>query len=510
MSEAPLAVGGSQRAQNTSQSTPQGKSWIALLEGFVGSLLLLGGSIGVGWIAPGSPMIRNSLVIALRTEGSGVIVSTAMLTLGAMILLRSWLRLGQRLTGWGPGSVAAVVRAIAIWGAPLALAVPIYSRDVYAYTGQGRLMAENINPYTTGISALNNWFSLGTDPSWAENRTPYGPLFLWLSRLVVLLTGGQPDISVLLFRLIACIGVALCVIYVPKLAQLHGINGARALWLTAANPLFLISFVASAHNDALMVGLAVAGTYFAAVKRPFLGILLVTASIAVKPITILLLPFIGLLWAGSQAGWWRRIRCWLGVAGTSLALLLLAGVPHGLGLGWTWAIMDGTPGYTGYSPSGFGGKMVGHVFDFVGLNGDAVGDYFRKILTLISVLLAAWLLFFGDPRRVVRRLGLAFAAVVLLAPIIQPWYLLWFLPFLAATGIRNNWQVKTLYAVIGFFVVFGAQDQLFVWNFVQIPLSVHTLAFWLAIAFVAYLLLVDVHTRKLMFNGRKRSQPLGS
>ena len=41
---------------------------------------------------------------------------------------------------------------------------------------------------------------LGTDPSWAENRTPYGPLFLWLSRGVVAVTGAQPDISVLLFR----------------------------------------------------------------------------------------------------------------------------------------------------------------------------------------------------------------------------------------------------------------------------------------------------------------------
>lgn len=496
MSAASAAVAAAQKTPN--------KPWIALLEGFVGSLLVLLGSVGVGWIAGGSPMIRNALVIEMRTQGAGVIISTLMLTLGAMILLRSWLRLGQRLKGWGAGSVATVTKAIILWGAPLALAVPIYSRDVYAYTGQGRLMAESMNPYTTGISALNNWFMLGTDPSWAENRTPYGPLFLWLSRWVVAITGAQPDFSVLLFRMIACVGVALCVIYLPKLAQLHGINGARALWLTAANPLFLISFIASAHNDALMVGLAVAGTYYAAIKRPILGIVLITASIAVKPITVVLLPFIGLLWAGSQAGWTRRVWCWIGTAAVSLGLLFLAGLPHGLGFGWTWAILDGTPGYTGYSPSGFGGQVVGHVFNFFGLDGSAAEDIFRKILTMLSILIAAYLVFFGDPQRVVRRMGLAFAAVVLLAPIIQPWYLLWFLPFLAATGIRNNWQVKALYAVIGFFVVFGAQDQLFVWNFVQLPISVHTLAFWIAIGFVAYLLLIDAHTRQLLFNNPSR------
>ena len=161
------------------------RPWIALLQGFIGSVMILGGSVGVGWIANGSPMIRNSLVIGLRTEGAGVITSTILLTLGAMILLRSWLRLGQRLVGSGQGALRCVVLAVALWGAPLLFAVPIFSRDVYAYTGQGRLMAEGQNPYTTGISSLSNWFMLGTDPSWAENRTPYGPLFLWLSRGVV-------------------------------------------------------------------------------------------------------------------------------------------------------------------------------------------------------------------------------------------------------------------------------------------------------------------------------------
>lgn len=483
------------------------RAWIALLQGFVGSLLMLAGSLGAGWIANGSPMIRNPLVIALRTESAGVLVSTGMLALGAMVLLRSWLRLGQRLAGWGPGSLRMVVAAVVVWGAPMLPAVPIFSRDVYAYTGQGRLMAEGLNPYTTGISALSNWFMLGTDPSWAENRTPYGPLFLWLGRGVVAITGAQPDISVLLFRLLACVGVALCVIYIPKLAELHGIGGARALWIVAANPLFLISFVASAHNDALMLGLAVAGTYYASTNKVVLGIVLVTASVAVKPITILLLPFIGLLWAGPAAGWGRRFACWGGTVAISGALLFVAGLTHGLGFGWTWALVDANPGYTGYSPSGFGGQLLAFAGNAVGLNGNALENGFRVALTFASIAIAGWLVLFGDPTRVVRRLGLAFAAVVLLAPIIQPWYILWFLPFLAVTGIRNNWQIKLLYMVTAFFVVFGAQDQLFAWSFVSLPISAHTLAFWVALLAVVYLLLLDVHTRKLVFNRAPATVP---
>ncbi len=483
------------------------RPWIALLQGFVGSVLVLAGSVGVGWIANGSPMIRHPLVIAMRTDGTGVLLSTVLLVLGAMVLLRSWLRLGQRLAGWGPGSLRQVVLAVTLWGAPLLVAVPIFSRDVYAYTGQGRLMGEGLNPYTTGISALSNWYMLGADPSWAENRTPYGPLFLWLARGVVAVTGAQPDFSVLLFRLLACIGVALCVVYVPKLAALHGMGGARALWIVAANPLFMISFIASAHNDALMVGLAVAGTYHAAARKPLLGIVLVTASIAVKPITIVLLPFIGLLWAGHAAGWGRKFLFWAATAVVSGGLLVLAGLPHGLGLGWVWALTDGTPGYTGYSPSGFGGQMVELAANAVGLDGAMLGDGFRTLLKLAGIAIAAGLVFFGGGHRVVRRLALAFAAVVLLAPIIQPWYVLWFLPFLAATGIRNNWQVKCVYVVVGFFVVFGAQDQVFVWNFVSLPVSARALAYGVALAAVVYLMLVDVHTRKLLFNRPARSAP---
>lgn len=476
------------------------RPWIALLQGFIASLLILLGSVGVGWIANGSPMIRNQLVIDMRTQGVGVITSTIMLTLGAIMLLRSWLRLGQRLSGWKPGSLRTVVCAIALWSGPLLVAVPIFSRDVYAYTGQGRLMEAGQNPYTTGISSLSNWFMLGTDPSWAENRTPYGPLFLWLSRGVVAITGGQPDLSVLLFRALACVGVLLCVIYVPKLAALQVVDGARALWISVANPLFLISFVASAHNDALMLGLAVAAAYCAATRRGVLGVVLITASIAIKPITIVLLPFIGLLWAGPGAGWGRRIALWAGTGSLSLVLLWLMGLPRNLGFGWTWALLDGNSGYTGYSPSGFGGQMVELLGNALGLDGRALGDGFRTLLTVLSIILAIIFILRGDPKQVVRRMGLAMAAVVLLAPIIQPWYILWFLPFLAVTGIRNNWQIKACYVVIAFFVVFGAQDQLFVWGFVDLPVTTGALSMTVAMAGVLYLLVVDGHTRKLLFS----------
>ena len=480
---------------------------IAIVQGLVGSLMMFVGSIGIGWIALGSPMIRNPLVIAMRTEGWGIATSTVLLTFGAMLLMRSWVRLGQRLTGWPEGSLRAVVTAVFAWSLPLLLAVPIFSRDVYAYIGQGRLMAAGENPYTTGISTLDNWFMLGADPAWAESRTPYGPVFLWLAHLVVKVTGAQPDLSVLLFRLLACVGVALCVLYVPKLAEMHGFDGARALWLTVANPLFLISFVASAHNDGLMVGLAVAGAYFAATGRPIRGILLVTASIGIKPITILLLPFIGLLWAGTNASWPRKFATWAGTAILSFGLLLLSGIPYDLGPGWILAILDPTPGFTGYSPSGFLSMQVNHIGNALGLPGGDIAAAVRNILKYLGIGIVVLLMFWGEGQRshrVVRRMGLAFAAVVMLSPIIQPWYILWFLPFLAVTGIKDNWQVRVLYVVTGFFVIFGAQDQLSVWPYIKVSFNVSTIAYVVALAFTGYLMFLDPHTKHVLIAGGPR------
>ena len=133
----------------------------------------------------------------------------------------------------------------------MVVSVPLFSRDVYAYIGQGRLMVEGFNPYENGISALSNYFQLGADRLWTEAPVPYGQLFLWIEQFVVWSTNVHPEASVMLFRLVALAGVVLCVIYVPKLAELHGVNPHRALWLTAANPLFLTNFIASVHNDAL-------------------------------------------------------------------------------------------------------------------------------------------------------------------------------------------------------------------------------------------------------------------
>ncbi|MET3163865.1 UNVERIFIED_ORG: hypothetical protein ABIB19_002279 [Arthrobacter sp. UYEF10] len=482
-----------------------------ILAGLVGSVLMVLGSLGVGWLAPVSELRRVPIFIWMRTEAIGVALAIVLVAVGGMLLVRSWLRLGQRIRVWGPAARKATLQAIAAWGLPLMFTVPLFSRDVYAYIGQGRLMVEGFNPYENGISALSNYFQLGADKQWTEAPVPYGQLFLWIEQFVVWFTNVQPEASVMLFRLVALFGVVLCVIYVPKLAELHGVNPHRAVWLTAANPLFLTNFIASVHNDALMIGLALAGLYYAATRRVVLGIVLVTLSIAVKPITIVFLPFIGLIWAGKNAGWPRKFMFWGLTGGLSLAILYGLSLLNGFGFGWISGLSAPGSLFIWYAPVGLVGLMVASVSNAFGLDGWTLADWVFDAGKLLAVGVVAFHIFKGEHNRLIRRLTLAFAAIVVLAPMIQSWYVVWLIPLFAVTGIRNDWQVKALYFIVSFFMIYAISDQLEVFPYLQtedLGLALVLARFAAAITgllFAMYLIFMDPDTKRLF---RKSAEPV--
>lgn len=484
-----------------------GRPQVAIIQGFIGSMLMLIGSFGVGWLSLASRELRQvPAIIWLRFEPVGAVISVILLAIGGMLLVRSWLRLGQRIENWGPESRRTILAATLAWGAPMCFALPLFSRDVFAYIAQGQVMVAGLNPYEDGYSQISNYLQIGADDLWAQSPTPYGPIFLWLEEMVVRLTGGQPDLSILLFRLIALVGVALCVYYVPRLAELHHVNPNRALWLTVANPLFLTNFIASIHNDSLMLGLAVAALYIAARARFVPAILLVTLSIGIKPITLIFLPFIGLMWAGRGASWSRKAIYWALTAGISLGILWILGMLNGFGFGWVGALS--TPGsvWIWYAPIGFLGMVVALTGDALGFEGWSWAEIVHKVGTLASLVFITWFVFKGEHAHLVRRLALALAAVVLLAPMIQAWYVVWLIPLFAVTGIRDDWQVKILYFLVSFFMIYAISDQLDIFPYIE--LSLHTarqLAAVLGVAFATYLVLLDRKTRTL-FRGSRSTE----
>ncbi len=477
-----------------------------VLMGTVGSFMLLLGSLGVGWLASVSPLRQEPLIIAMRFTTTGVIVSILLLAVGGMLLVREWLRLGQKLSRWGPGSGRWVRIAIAAWSAPMLVAVPLFSRDVYSYIGQGRVMANGLNPYEHGVSSIDNFFQLGADQMWSEMPPPYGPLFLWLEQLVVAVTGEDPDAAVLWFRALCVVAVLALVWLIPRLARLHGINPDRALWLSAANPLFLTNFLVSVHNDAIMIALALGGTYAAAVRRDWRGGLagttLVTLSVAIKPITLVFLPFVGLLWAGRGASWSRRFVVWALTLGYSLALLGVMGLANGFGFGWVSAMS--TPGsvYIWYAPVGLAGILAAALAAAVGADRGQWMDVVHTAGQVLAVPVILWLMFRGRDERIIRRLTWAFTAIVVFSPMIQSWYVVWLIPLFAVTGIRSDWQVDILFFLTAFFMIYAVSDQIDVFPYLDLDLSSGRLiAAIVALSYGVYLWFIDPATRRL-FRGR--------
>jgi hypothetical protein len=410
-----------------------------VVPGVVASVLIALGSLGVGWLPLNSGLTTWPLVEALRSTTSGTAVSKISLFLGVGLLLQSWLALGYGVMHSSLRDTKRLWWTLVAWTTPLLLSFPLFSRDVYSYFAQGLLLVDGKDPYTSGVVAVPGWFGTGADPLWGESPAPYGPLFLVLERGVASFAPNNPLLGAYVFRLIAVGGVALMSWGVMRLAQLHGISRSKALWLVALNPLVAMHFVVGIHNDALMVGMITVGFVAALSDRPVLAVLLIAGAGAVKPIALLALPFIGIIWAGRSATFGHRVVKWIWCGLITIALFAALGLISRTGIGWLEALA--TPGKvrTWLSPPTALGMIFGQLGDWLGVtNVDTMVSVFRLVCQVVALGVVAYLVLKPEGRSAARGAGLAFMAVVFLGPVVQPWYVLWGLPLLVAAGLRRN------------------------------------------------------------------------
>ena len=118
------------------------------LPGFAGSLILAVGALGVGWLPLTGGLVDFVGVDALRGTTAGLLLSRAFVFVGVALLLQAWLILGHDLLADAddPHNLRDVdprtlVTVLIAWVAPLVFAPPLFSRDVYSYFAQGRVVA---------------------------------------------------------------------------------------------------------------------------------------------------------------------------------------------------------------------------------------------------------------------------------------------------------------------------------------------------------------------------------
>ncbi|MFR9799529.1 polyprenol phosphomannose-dependent alpha 1,6 mannosyltransferase MptB [Streptomyces sp. MS06] len=349
---------------------------------------------------------------------------------GVVLLIAAWASLGRLVHGAGPPSPRALLRVLAAWAAPLLLAPPLFSRDVYSYLAQGAMVDAHLDVYTHGPALLGGPLAEQVAPVWRHTAAPYGPVFLAAASELSALTRGELPAGLLGMRLLALLGLALMAAVLPPLARRSGGEPSAALWLGALNPLVLLHLVAGAHNDALMLGLLGLGLVAALGGRPLPAAVLVTLAALVKAPAALGLAAVLVLQVRSGRSPLRAaLTTGATAAGTTVAATLVAGT----GYGWVRAL--DTPVSPGnWAPTSLLGRVTAALLIRVGsdLAPLAVPAWHLAGLALTAaLLLGLWRRLHLRP---VYALGLSLAAVAALGPAIRPWYALWGLFLIAAAA----------------------------------------------------------------------------
>lgn len=428
--------------------------------GLAGTVLIMIGSFGAGALPANDPSRTFPVVGLLRHGTAGLHAALGFYYLGLVLLVMAWLVLGRLLltgstSGYLPAgrlvvNPAQLRRMIIGWMLPLLISMPLASSDLYSYAAQGQLVRHGLDPYTTTPADLPavdlGKFLDNVAWKWVDTPSPYGPLWVAMSKWLAVGTGDHALISVLLLRLLPFAAVLAIAWLLPMLAERYARRADLALWLAVANPLILVHTVGGGHNDAVMVALMLAGLVLAsrpnADWRHLLGALaLTTLAAAIKSPALVAVAFVVPIYLSGRPE--LRSRGWLRycalAAGIVVAVFTVVSLIAGVGLGWTKQVSSGAPvinfmslptllavGYRAAIGAAHAGTLV-----------DATVRGFRTAGTVVSGLLLCYLWVRalrqrGQPRTVLKLLTVALFSVVVLGPAVQPWYFSWALTVGAA------------------------------------------------------------------------------
>jgi alpha-1,6-mannosyltransferase len=427
--------------------------------------------MGLGSLGAGTAPVLGNPVVGHLVVGLFARMPTASLAVaytGIAMVVLAWLWLGALAN---PGRARRISRTqldrtMLMWAAPLLVAPPMFSRDVYSYLAQSAMVNRGLDPYVLGPAqalGIDHPLVRGIPTIWRNTPAPYGPLFLTLGRPIDWIAGEDVVLGVLLHRLLAVAGLVMVVWALPRLARRVGVSAVFALWLGVANPLVLFHLVSGVHNEALMIGMMLVGLEL--VLRPGTtglamlgGTTLIAAAAEVKVPAALALGFVVVWWARQRGGRLRDLGWVAMVVGTAaIATTVAIGLGTGLGFGWAGAL--GTPNVVRSWMSVMTelGLLAGWIGTLLGL-----GDHTTSVLALVRLtgltaasgicLLAFWRCWQGRLNPLAW-IGVGLGAVVLLGPVVHPWYLLWAAIPLAASVTHPAFRMAATVACAGLAVV---------------------------------------------------------
>ena len=489
------------------------KVFFLRLMGTVGALL-----IGLGGLGAGAMPVVNNPYGDLpfgQLMGRMLVTSSALVLIGVVLIVLAWvlmapmvgnpIRLKPKPADSNLQQLDKPKHSITrtqVWGTffswtvPIIATAPLFTQDIYSYIANGSIVVQGMDPYSAGPVQL-----LGADHDlarsvpfiWANSPSPYGPVALGIAAIISVVTNDSIVAGVILHRIASILGVVAAGWAISKLATRCKVAPPAALWLGILNPLTILHLIGGIHNESILLGLALVGMEFAlrgidklrvfseglsdtglrqlfgrenltAWGPIFLGAVSISAAGMVKVTGFIGLGFTGMALARLlHKQFMMRQATAIALAAGIFAIFMVLTIAtftvlSGIGLGWitgqggaatirSWLSITTDLGVA----SGFFGMMLG------------LGDHTEAILSItrmVGVVIAAGFMvrmLFGTFRGVIHPiggLGVSTLVLVILFPVVHPWYILWAVLPLAAWANRMFFRYAVIiYSTIMSFVV---------------------------------------------------------
>ena len=376
----------------------------------------------------------------------------------------------RTLTTPSPRSLRLILIGALVLGVTLLLLPSLPSDDVFSYILYGRIsVVHHANPLVVAPS------SFPRDPFlslvfWRGVRSVYGPVWLLVSgglTHIAQALGGSLAAYVLLFKLLGLAAhlanAALIWAILGRLAPRRQVLGTL---LYAWNPLCLLEFCASAHNDAVMLTFALAAVYLLLRGQEVAALAMMGLSISTKYVLLILLPlYLALILrqrlaqneAVGHVAWslvWR--------VGVVFGVVLLTALPYWDGRHTFSSILYSPPAQQldnsplealSYPLRAILALFVGHA------QAGKLAENWLKALGLLAFALI-WLRLLRRVRDVESMLAgwawALFAYVVVASGWFWPWYVTWVVVFVALLP----WTDLTVAALLlagGVLILYGFQ-----------------------------------------------------
>ncbi len=299
------------------------------------------------------------------------------------------------------------------------VAPPLLSLDVFSYISYARLGVEaGLNPYESVPADIPADEAASRVGDFRFAVSVYGPLFT-----IGTYPLGAAGVPFALWSLKVLAGASVLAIaaLTARLARLRGVSAAPAAAFVALNPLVLIHVVGGAHNDGLMVALALLGVVAALTARPAAAGVALIGSAAVKAAGALYAPF-------ALAGCSERRRLAAAIAISAALIFAITLIAFGSGA----AEALGVAGDNQRTVSRW--SVPGTLSRIGGIAVEPIRVGFAVLYAGLVVALLVWVVRGADW---VRAAGWAAFGLLVATAWMVPWYVIWLLPLAAVSRDRS-------------------------------------------------------------------------